>query len=58
MAYIFFFLWLVFAAAIFHLTQPYIILAPTRAIQLLLGMVFSSGTRMAAKALFLSSTLK
>lgn len=47
-----------FVAHVFHLTQPYIILAPTRATQLLLGMVFSSGTRMAAKALFLYSTSK
>lgn len=29
-----------FAAAVFHVAQPYIILAPTRATQLLLGMVF------------------
>lgn len=41
---------LIFAAAVFYLAQPYIILAPVRATQLLLGVVFSTGTRMAAKA--------
>lgn len=41
---------LMFAAAVFYLAQPYIILAPMRATQLLLGVVLSSGTKMAAKA--------